>query len=209
MIQTSVTSAVSRDISPVNARRPELPQSAEPNVDQVVIAMEATVMVVTVTGSEVEIVMVVTVVVIVMVVTVEMVVVVVATQMPDAIVATEMVILPVTARRLPRDVTNAISQDIWPRIVKMKLKVVQKIKGIDQLGFKDHATTVERLVIYNVIAHKPPPRTATSARSPDIWPVTAPPRSVTTEQLPTMVMTELATTAVNQDTFHVTAQSLV
>lgn len=75
MIQTSVTSAVSRDISPVNARRPELPQSAEPNVDQVVIAMEATVMVVTVTGSEVEIVMVVTVVVIVMVVTVEMVVV--------------------------------------------------------------------------------------------------------------------------------------
>lgn len=116
--------------------------------------------------------------------------------MPDAIVATEMVILPVTARRLPRDVTNAISQDIWPRIVKMKLKV-------------DHATTVERLVIYNVIAHKPPPRTATSARRPDIWPVTAPPRSVTTEQLPTMVMTELATTAVNQDTFHVTAQSLV
>lgn len=191
MIQTSVTNAVNRDISPVNAKSPVPLQSEEPNVDQVVI-----VMVVTVTGSEVEIVMVVTVVAIVMVVTGVMAVVVVATQMPDAIVATEMVTLPGTARRLRRDVTDAISQDIWPRIVKMKLKV-------------DHATTVERLVIYNVIAHKPPLRTATSARSPDIWPVTAPPRSVTTEPLPTMVMTELATTVVNQDTFHVTVQSLV
>lgn len=130
------------------------------------------------------------------------------TPMPDVTVAIRTVILPGTARRRRRDVTDAISQDIWLRIVKMKLKVVQT--ELKVLGSKDHATTVERPVICNVTAHRPPPRTATSARRPDIWPVTAPPRSArTTDRSPTMVMTELATTVANLDTSHGTARNRV
>lgn len=81
--------------------------------------------------------------------------------MPAATDATRMDISPATARRLPRDAIDATSQDIWLKIVKMKLRA-------------DHATTAAKLVTCNAIANRPAARHATNARSPDTWPVTAP-----------------------------------
>lgn len=204
MTQTSVTNAVSRDISPANARKPEPPQIDVPSVVQVVTVTEATVMVVTTemvatgTGNDQVVVtetVIMTVVVIVMTVEIEVVIVGrdPVIQMPVVIDVIVMVISPGIVKRLQRDVIDAISQDIWLRIVKMMLRV-------------DHATTVVRPVTYNVTAHRQPPRTATSARMPVIWPVTAQPRSVTIVlNVPMTVMTGHATTVVNPDIFHGTA----
>lgn len=88
----------------------------------------------------------------------------VVTQMLAATDATRTVILLATARKPLRDVTDAINQVIWLRIVKMRSKVV-------------HAITVERLVIYNVIANKQATSHATNAKRLDIWLATAPLRS--------------------------------
>jgi len=132
VIQTFATNAESQDILLASARRLAPHQNAVLSVGQVVAKVAA--------GS---------------------VVVVVATQMPDATDATETVTLPETVKRLLRDATDAISQDIWRKTVKTTLRV-------------DHAITVAKPVICNVIAHKLQLKTVTSAKNPDTWPVTVP-----------------------------------
>lgn len=70
----------------------------------------------------------------------------------DATDATRPVTLPDTAKKSLSDATDAITQVIWPRIVRTRSKV-------------DHAITVARLVIYNVNVNRQVTNHATNVKT--------------------------------------------
>jgi hypothetical protein len=112
--------------------------------------------------------------------------------------ATRTVTLHAIARRVPSDATDATKADTWPRIAKMKSRVVR-------------ATIAVKLATFNATARKRQARHVTSARNRVIWHAIAPisNRANKWKSVSRVVTIVRATTVAKVDTFHAIAPRAV